>query len=175
MAGPKREAGVVQETEAGARIRPIEPRDDAEMATIIRSVMTEFGAVGEGYSINDAEVDEMCAAYSGPGAAYWVVEQEGRVLGGAGFGPLAGGDDATCELKKMYLVPGARGRGLGRQLIDLCLDGARGAGYARCYLETLEHMAAARRLYEAYGFEALGGPLGATGHTSCNGWYLLEL
>lgn len=162
-------------TGAGTRIRPIEPRDEAAMASIIRTVMTEFGAVGEGYSINDAEVDEMYAAYSGPGAAYWVVERDGRVLGGAGFGPLAGGDAVTCELKKMYLVGEARGLGLGRRLIELCLDGARRAGYARCYLETLEHMAAARRLYEGYGFERLGGPLGATGHTSCNGWYLLEL
>ena len=47
-------------------IRPIEPRDEAAVATIIRKVMPEFGAVGEGFAINDPEVDWMHRAYSTP-------------------------------------------------------------------------------------------------------------
>jgi len=53
-------------------IRPIEPRDDAAVARVIRTVMPEFGADGPGFAIHDAEVDAMHAAYSQPRSAYFV-------------------------------------------------------------------------------------------------------
>jgi putative acetyltransferase len=162
-------------TPEGTRIRPIVAGDDARMATIIRRVMTEYGAVGEGYSIMDPEVDGMAGAYAGPDAAYFVALVDGEVVGGAGVGPLAGGPSDTCELKKMYVLPQARGRGLGRRLMEICLDAARDAGYRRCYLETLEHMREARGLYESHGFRPLEAPMGDTGHSGCNGWYIREL
>jgi len=156
-------------------IRPIEQLDDSAIARVIRDVMTEFGAVGEGYSIADPEVDAMTAAYAGPEAAYFVADLDGMVVGGAGIGPLAGGPPGVCELKKMYLVLNARGHGLGRRLMEHCLTAARLAGYDRCYLETLEHMVDARRLYEINGFASLGAPMGNTGHCGCNGWYIKDL
>ncbi len=88
-------------TEAATTIRAIEPRDDATIAAIIRTVMPEFGAVGSGFAINDPEVDWMSRAYSQPRCAYFVVEQDGVVVGGAGVAPLTGGGDGTCELRKM--------------------------------------------------------------------------
>lgn len=156
-------------------IRPIAPTDDAALSSVIRAVMTEFGATGEGFSIHDAEVDHMAEAYSGPRAAYFIVTDGARVLGGAGVAPLAGGDASVCELKKMYFLAEARGSGMGRALLDRCLDAARELGYARCYIETLVVMTAARRLYERAGFEPLLAPLGNTGHRSCDAWYAREL
>lgn len=153
-------------------MRPIRKDDDAAMAGIIRSVMTEFNAVGEGYSIEDPEVDAMSTAYDGERSAYFVVENaQGQLIGGAGYAQLQGADAEICELRKMYLDPSARGSGLGRTLLDACLQGAREAGYQRCYLETLDHMTAARKLYEAYGFRRIDKPLGATGHFGCDAWY----
>jgi len=73
-------------------IRPIEPRDDAAVAHVIRTVMPEFGADGPGFAIHDTEVDAMHAAYSQPRSAYFVVESDGTVLGGGGVAPLHGGD-----------------------------------------------------------------------------------
>lgn len=160
---------------SNAEIRPIRSEDDEGIARIIRAVMTEYGAVGPGFSIMDPEVDEMSAAYAGPEAAYYVGELDGKLVGGAGIGPLVGGPPDVCELKKMYLLEEARGHGLGRSLLERCLDAARAAGYARCYLETLEHMADARRLYERNGFEPIDAPMGNTGHSGCNGWYLRDL
>jgi len=156
-------------------IRRIEPADDPAIARIIRDVMTEFGAVGEGYSIMDPEVDAMAESYAGSRAAFFVALVDGVVVGGGGIGPLQEGPSDVCELKKMYLVETARGHGLGRRLMEHCLDAARLAGYARCYLETLEHMTDARRLYELNGFEPLDAPLGNTGHCGCNGWYIRPL
>jgi len=166
----------MSETASGTpSIRPIRPADDERVAWIIRTVMTEYGAVGEGYSIVDPEVDGMAEAYAGADAAYFVALVGEDIVGGAGIGPLVGGPDDVCELKKMYLLEEARGSGLGRRLMELCLDAARDAGYGRCYLETLGHMAEARRLYERNGFTPLDAPMGATGHSGCNGWYLRDL
>lgn len=160
---------------ADALIRPIAPADDAAMAAIIRSVMPEFGASGEGFAINDPEVDWMSRAYAEPRHAYFVLERGGRVLGGGGIAPLAGGDANICELRKMYFLPEARGLGAGTAMMSRCLDAAREAGFARCYLETLCGMDAAMRLYERSGFRRIDGPMGATGHGGCNTFYLREL
>jgi len=157
------------------RIRPIEPRDDASMASIIRTVMPEFGATGCGFAINDPEVDWMSRAYAQPRCAYFVVEDAGVVLGGGGIAPLEGGDVATCELRKMYFLPQARGHGAGAAMMERCLEAARELGFSQCYLETLSGMDAAMKLYERSGFRRIDAPMGDTGHGGCNTFYLREL
>jgi putative acetyltransferase len=65
----------------------------------------------------------MSRAYAEPRIAYFVVERDGRVLGGAGVAPLARrrcGD--TCELRKMYFLPEARGIGAGAAMMARCLQ-----------------------------------------------------
>lgn len=156
-------------------IRPIRTDDDAAMADVIRTVMPEFGATGSGFAISDPEVDWMSRAYAAPRHAYFVVERDGRVLGGAGVAPLAGGAAGVCELRKMYFLPEARGSGAGAAMMARCLDAARGFGFARCYLETLTGMDAAMRLYERSGFRRIERSMGATGHGGCNRFYLLDL
>ena len=156
-------------------IRPILADDDAAMAAVIRTVMPEFGATGSGFAISDPEVDWMSRAYAAPRHAYFVVERDGRVLGGAGVAPLAGGDAGVCELRKMYFLPEARGIGAGSAMMTRCLDAARQFGFHQCYLETLTGMDAAMRLYERSGFRRIGQPMGATGHGGCNTFYLLDL
>lgn len=156
-------------------IRPIRNEDDATMARIIREVMPEFGASGDGFAIKDPEVDWMTRAYSEPRCAYYVVEREGAVMGGGGVAPLVGGEDDVCELRKMYFLPALRGLGAGAALMQVCLDAAREAGFRYCYLETLAGMDAAMRLYERSGFGRIRGPMGATGHGGCNTFYLRDL
>lgn len=159
----------------GVSIRPIRADDDAAMAAVIRTVMPEFGATGCGFAISDPEVDWMSKAYAEARHAYFVVERDGVVLGGGGIAPLAGGDVDVCELRKMYFLPEARGIGAGAAMMARCLDAARGAGFRRCYLETLTGMDAAMRLYERSGFRRIDAPMGATGHGGCNTFYLLDL
>lgn len=160
---------------ASIRIRRIQSGDDAPIARIIRATMTEFDATGPGHSINDPEVDAMSAAYGDTRSAYLVLEQDGRLLGGGGVGPLQGGDADTCELRKMYFLPEARGKGLGRQVAEEILAFARSAGYRRVYLETMTRMADARKLYEKLGFKRSGTPRGHTGHFGCDAWYEKDL
>jgi putative acetyltransferase len=158
------------------KVRPIEARDDAAVAAIIRTVMPEFGAGGPGFAIHDPEVNGMSAAYARLGCAYWVVEDAtGRVVGGGGIAPLDGGEPGVCELKKMYFLPQARGHGLGERLLRQGLAFAREAGYRTCYLETLAGMEQAQKLYRRLGFQPLSRPMGATGHFGCDRWYALDL
>jgi putative acetyltransferase len=157
------------------KVRPLCGDDAAAMAAIIRKVMPEFGACGPGFALTDPEVDHLAQAYAQPGWAYFVLEHDGRLLGGGGIAPLSGGELGVCELRKMYLLPEARGRGQGRALLQQCLETARQLGYRRCYLETLTGMDAAMRLYERAGFERLRAPLGATGHFGCDRWFALDL
>jgi putative acetyltransferase len=156
-------------------LRPIEARDDATIARIIRAVMPEFGADGPGFAIHDAEVDTMSAAYAGPRSAYFVIERDGVVEGGGGIAPLTGGAAEVCELRKMYFLPRARGIGAGNAMLLRCLDAARLHGFRRCYLETLTGMDKAQALYRRHGFSALCAPLGGTGHFSCDKFFIREL
>ena len=155
-------------------LRPIRGDDDPTMADVIRTVMPEFGAIGSGFAIADPEVDWMSRAYAEPRHAYFVIEAGGRLVGGCGVAPLIGGDADTCELRKMYFLPEARGIGAGTSMMQRCLDAARDAGFKRCYLETLAGMDAAMRLYERSGFRRITAPMGVTGHGGCNAFYLLE-
>jgi len=158
-------------------IRPIRAADDAAVAAIVRDVMTEHGCCGQGFAIHDAEVAAMSAAYRAADARYFVVERGGNVLGGAGFARLAGTGraEATCELRKMYFRPTARGHGLGRAMLELLLDEMRAAGYLRCYLETTSWMQQAQRLYRAAGFTELPRAEGATGHHGCDTYFARPL
>jgi putative acetyltransferase len=158
------------------KLRTIEPRDNAAVAAIIRTVMPEFGAKGPGFAINDPEVDSMYEAYSRSGAAYFVLENEAAlVVGGGGVAPLEAGDEGVCELRKMYFLPEARGGGFGKRVLELCIERARELGYKRMYLETLSGMDAAVHLYERFGFAKLCAPLGNTGHFSCDRYYARDL
>jgi putative acetyltransferase len=156
-------------------LRPISAADDAAMAQVIRTVMPEFGASGPGFAINDPEVDHLSAAYSVPRSAYFVLVRDGKIVGGGGIAPLAGGDLDVCELRKMYILGEVRGHGQGRRLLQHCLAAARRFGYRRCYLETLTGMDAAQHLYADAGFKVLCGPLGATGHFACDRYFALDL
>jgi putative acetyltransferase len=156
-------------------IRKIQPEDNKAVASIIRTVMPEFGANREGFAIHDPEVDDMHGSFSQPRSAYFVCLIENIVVGGAGVAPLAGGDKDTCELKKMYFLPAARGKGFGQQVLNQCVSAAKSIGFEYCYLETFNTMNEAMRLYEKTGFEKIAGPMGNTGHFACDIFYLLDL
>jgi len=167
--------GQTQPAGPAFRIRPVRLSDNPAVAQIIREVMTEYGAVGCGFSINDPEVDSIYEAYPPPRSAFFVVAIRNKVLGCGGMGQLQGGEAGVCELRKMYFKPELRGTGAGTRLLGVILDAARAAGYSLCYLETLENMNQARRLYIKHGFRPIDHALGNTGHSSCNRFMTLKL
>lgn len=156
-------------------IRKISSSDIVGIKYVIQTVMPEFGASGPGFAIHDPEVLDMHQAYEKARHVYFVVEVDGRILGGAGVAPLEGAGEEVCELRKMYFLPELRGKGVGQKLMDLCLKAAREFGFKQCYLETLETMTEARKLYGRNGFKQIPSSLGATGHFGCDAYYLKDL
>ena len=156
-------------------IRPIQPDDNAVVAAGIREVYADYGCTGPGYGPSDPEMEYLHAAYSQPGHAYFVWEDAGVVLGGCGFGPHGPAEEAVCELRKLYLLPAARGCGAGEQLMLQALKKAREQGYQQCYLETVQAMSEATNLYEKHGFHALDAPMFGGGHHACDRWYARAL
>lgn len=155
-------------------IEPIKATDNDEMASIIRSGLAEYGADRAGFAWADPELDRLSEAYSATNTAYWVArDRNGMLLGGCGIAPLAG-LPTVGELQKMYLLPQARGRGVGRLLLEQALSFNRGH-FLWCYLETLSTMVDAARLYQRMGFIRLPQPLGKTGHHACDHWYVLAI
>lgn len=155
-----------------ATLRRIRREDDAQVGFIIRSVLTEFGCTGEGFAIHDPEVDCMYEAYERARGVYFVAEIDGKVVGGCGVTPLAGTYQNICEIQKFYVLPEYRGMGLGRRLIERCLEFAGDQNFNRAYIETIERMDAAAALYRRLGFERIDTPLGNTGHHACDRWYM---
>ncbi|MGW8284046.1 MAG: N-acetyltransferase family protein [Gemmatimonadota bacterium] len=166
-----REAGGGRSVQAdNLTFRRVRPSDDEVLGAIIRNGMAEFG-ICDAETAADPEVESISSAYSVPRAAYFVVESEGRVLGGGGIGPIDGAPDDVCELRKMYLTPEARGLGAGRRILDLCLEAARAFDYHRCHLATLGRMERARRMYDRAGFRLLDHEVPGSGHLGCDTWY----
>lgn len=141
--------------------------DNAAVAKVIRNVLEEFDVPKVGTAYADPSLDDLSSYYNQARAKYWVVTDRDRIVGGGGIAPLDNFDGSVCELQKMYFLAEARGRGLGRSMIDLCLVAAQEFGYKACYLETMSHMETAQGLYRSSGFEYLEAPMGDTGHFSC--------
>lgn len=158
------------------KIRPIKKEDESEVAKLIRQVMSEYDCVGEGYSIEDPEVDHMYDAYNSDRAVFYVIEnRSGEIAGCGGMGQLSGTTENICELKKMYFYKDIRGLGLGKELLERCIEDARRIGYKKMYLETVERMKRANNLYAKRGFKLLTQAVGQTGHSSCDSFYALDL
>jgi putative acetyltransferase len=156
-------------------IRPIEPQDNPSVEALIKSVFDELNLPKTGTAYEDVSLQTMFENYNAESSAYFVLEKEGKIIGGAGIASLAQPTNGVCELQKMYFLPETRGLGLGTKLMQLCLEKAKTFGFKSCYLETLPEMIDAQKLYVKSGFEYLDKPLGLTGHTSCPIWMLKKL
>ncbi len=156
-------------------IRKIEKKDNAEVAQLIRTVFDELNIPKVGTAYEDPYLDLMYEEYNKPRSVYYVVEQGGKIKGAAGIAPLENEAPRICELQKMYFLPETRGKGIGSQMMAICLQSARDFGFEKCYLETMPFMHAAQKLYKKSGFEYIDVPMGSTGHTSCPVWMLQDL
>nr|WP_294774911.1 GNAT family N-acetyltransferase [uncultured Flavobacterium sp.] len=157
------------------RIREIQKEDNQSIAAVIREVFISDNFPKTGTAFADVQLDFMFETYNKPKAIYFVLEIEGKIVGGAGVSQLENSTENICELQKMYFLQEARGKGIGSQMIQKCLEKATEFGYEKCYLETLPEMLAAQSLYKKMGFEYLCAPLGNTGHTTCPVWMIKEL
>ncbi len=156
-------------------IREIKREDNAQIEAVIKACFHEFDIPLTGTVYEDIETTQMFESYQKDNEVYYVIDNNGEVLGGAGVKHLKNFDDDICELQKMYYSPKARGKGLGKLMFEKCLKVAKKLGYKQCYLESASQLKAAIHIYESSGFKHLEGPLGNTGHYSCGVWMIKDI
>lgn len=156
-------------------IRMLEKKDNQRIAHIIRSVLSEFKANKPGTVYYDPTTDDLFTLFQTPCSAYFVAEMNDEIVGGAGVFPTPDLPKGCCELVKLYLLPQARGKRVGKTLIEKCFNTAKEFGYTSMYLETMPELSTAVGLYEQLGFYYLKGALGRSGHFGCDIWMMKEL
>ncbi len=156
-------------------IRPLGPRDNKALGRLIRQVMIEFNANKPGTAFFDKALDSLSDVFTLKGSGYWVAEESEVLIGGAGIYPTEGLPEDYCELVKLYLHAGARGKGIGKKLLTNCFSSARMAGYTHIYLETVPELNVAIPFYEKACFTYLRQPLGNSGHYQCSVWMVKKL
>ena len=153
----------------GYAIRPATAEDAAPIRALVRAVLDEYGLAPDPSGI-DRDLEDPVASYAGHGGQLdAVIDEPGRLVGCCG---VMRHEDGSCELRKMYLAKDARGRGLGRRLLDRALAFARGSGFPRIELETASVLDTAIAMYEAAGFRALERPASAC---RCDRAYAMDL
>lgn len=118
----------------------------------VRQMLTEYLAwIGLDLAFQeiDAELSSLPGDYAPPRGAMFVVVQDNRHLAMIALRPF---DGSIAEMKRLFVRPEARGRGLARQLIARLCDEARRLDYSEIRLDTLPMMGDAQALYESLGF-----------------------
>ena len=139
-------------------IRPARPADIPGVRRMLEEYVAWIG-LDLAFQEIDAELDELPGDYAPPRGALFVAAEDDQLLGTIGLRPLeeraclAGAFDAkAAEMKRLFVRPGARGRGLAKQLIAVALAEARRLEYAEIRLDTLPMMGDAQSLYTSLGF-----------------------
>lgn len=156
-------------------IRQIEEKDNIALAKMVRAVFVEHDAPRQGTVYSDPTTDDLYKLFQVPKAVLWMAEENGQLLGCCGVYPTEGLPEACVELVKFYLPKEARGKGIGKALMEKCFVSAKEFGYTHMYLESLPDFAKAVSMYEKSGFKQLSKPMGNSGHTSCNIWMLKRI
>lgn len=156
-------------------IRPIQQKDNEEIAGLIRKVFREFKIDMPGTVYTDPTTDHLYELFNNSTSAYWVAEENGVLLGGCGIYPTIGLPPYCAELVKFYLSAAARGKGTGKALMERSFVSAIALGYRKLYLESFPELDRAVSMYQKAGFISLDKPMGNSGHYACNVWMMKEL
>ena len=133
-------------------IRSASNQDEERITALVSNVLAEFGLQID-LEETDADLRDIESSYLQAGGVFEVIEDEqGNLLGTVGLYPI---DESTCELRKMYFVPKARGLGLGKHILERAIARAVELGFERIVLETASVLKAANHLYVKYGFRPL--------------------
>ena len=156
-------------------IKQVEKEDNLSLALMIRAVFEEHDAPKCGTVYSDPTTFNLFELFEKSRSVLWVAHLDDEIMGCCGVYPTDGLEEDTVELVKFYLPAKARGKGIGKALMDKSILSAIDFGFNKIYLESLPNYAKAVSIYEKSGFKQLTHPLGNSGHSSCNIWMLKEL
>jgi putative acetyltransferase len=151
-----------------AEVRSYRDEDRQGFTQLVSEVLAEYGFQVD--PVLEADLDDPQNAYG----AVWVAEDGDKVIGSVAVRLL--GDGAQAELKRMYLRPTHRGRGIGRSLLSHAIDWAASQGCHSVVLDTSASMLAAQGLYRSVGFVQTGTRTeNGSRHSRCEVLYKLDL
>ena len=130
-------------------LREAQPADQESIRAIVSAVLAEYGLPADTEE-TDADLGDVQASYAGRGGVFLVLtSKDGDLVGCGGLYPISAGE---AEIRKMYFLPDARGKGYGRRLLTELIGAARDRGYRRVVLETASVLREAIALYRSAGF-----------------------
>jgi len=132
-------------------VRALEPQQLVTAEALIREYKTSVGLGCCGQQEFEAEFSDYPAPYAHPSGAILLAGGDVRAVGCVA---LKDSGDSACEMKRLYVKPEARGRGVGRALVAAAIEEARALGYRRIRLDTTPEMVSAVALYRSMGFRA---------------------
>jgi putative acetyltransferase len=156
-------------------IREIKESDNIHLARIIREVFDEFDAPKAGSVYSDPTTDHLSEVFLQDKSILWIAEIDQKIAGSCGIYPTDGLPEGYVELVKFYLSSEARGKGIGKVLLEKSIASARKSGYKAIYIESFPEFENAVRIYRKLGFTLINRPLGNSGHTACTIWMIKEL
>jgi putative acetyltransferase len=133
-------------------IRLVQPRSEADWRQARRLVEEYAASLNLDLSFQDFghEIEHLAGEYGAPAGAFLLAEENGAFFGCVGLRQFA---DGVGEIKRLYVSPAARVRGVGRLLAEGIVAAAKRLGYARLLLDTLPSMTEAQSLYRSLGFK----------------------
>jgi putative acetyltransferase len=129
-------------------MRDYSPGDEEDVFRIVKEVLAGYG-LSTNPKETDADLLDIQASYLSEGGAFRILECDGQIAGSYGLYPTT---RQTCELRKMYLLPKLKGRGLGKKMMGDALRIAKDMGFVEMTLETNSCLKEALGLYKKYGF-----------------------
>jgi putative acetyltransferase len=136
-------------------IRSWTASDREAVAALVRDVLAEYGLPWEPAGA-DKDVLEVESFYTAVGGEFWVIEQQGQLVGTAAYYPVERGEKAV-EIRKMYLSPAVRGQGLGKYLLQQLEKEIAMRGFREIWIETASVLKEAVKLYESRGYQPATG------------------
>ena len=103
----------------------------------------------------EAELATLPGAFQPPLGSLLLARHEGRAVGCIAFRPVG---DGVAEVKRLYVLPDQRGRGVARDLVNTMLAEAKTQGHRRLILDSFHTMTAAHKMYRSVGFRDCAGP-----------------
>ncbi|MBZ0156053.1 MAG: GNAT family N-acetyltransferase [Alphaproteobacteria bacterium] len=139
----------------------IMPADEGKILAQVKELFSEYAAAlgcNPCFKNLEQEIAALPGDYSPPGGSLLVARYDNRVAGCVALKRL---DENACEMKRLYVRPEFRGKGIGKALVLSAVEDARKLGYRHIRLNTLPSMKEAIPLYHFLGFYDIQ-PYGAT-------------